>query len=188
MAALAVLGLGAASAPAQPDRAAASSGKKAPRAENAVGEYSGVDPGEAAPPRGLRHRGKRPTITWIGFVPRSPGAARVFVQLTRQTSFDQKVEKGALVVTIDGAHLLERNTGRPLDTRFFDTPLARVVPKRFHRHHHSGVELTLAFKTPADAAQAQAHMDTGKDGMTYLFLDVGGGGGEVAPGSDDAGG
>ena len=181
MAALAIVGAGGASAvagapahPAQAQRSGRTAGS--PRAQDPVGEYSGVAPGEAAPPRGLRHRGRSPIITWIGFVPHAPGSARVFVQLTRQASFDQKVDKGSLVVTIDGARLLEHNTGRPLDTRFFDTPLARVVPKRFHRHHHSGVELTLVFKTPADAAQAQAHMDTGKDGMTYLFLDVGGGG------------
>lgn len=143
-----------------------------------VGEYSGVEPGDGAPAGVKRRRGRYPLITWIGFQPHEGRGARLFVQVDRELSFRQEVDGSALHVVLEGARVAHRNTRRHLDMRFFDTALARVdlkPPQRKPgaRRRVQGLELVIQFKEPADAREATATLSTGKDGMTYLMVEIG---------------
>ena len=141
-------------------------------------EYKGVVPGgevEVRSPKRLRAN----RVTWIGFQPRTDGAARLFVQLTGEPSYSQALQDGALVVKIEGVRLHTSSVGRRLDTRFFDTALAQVTTRRVHKRRARkdrpaqtrGVELRIEFKNPADAREAEAALRTEEDGFHYLYLD-----------------
>lgn len=146
------------------------------------GVYGGVQPGKPVPgvyknKRPIKNRARRKNrVTWVGFQPRENGRARVFVQLTSDVGYTQRVEGDTLIVGLEGARFGSRNARRFLDTRFFDTALARVdadrARRRKGRRRARGVEIRIKFKNPADAAQASASMATNQaDGYTYLFLD-----------------
>jgi hypothetical protein len=158
----------------------------APSATNPVGAYSGAKPGEGAPPGVKARRGKFPLVTWVGFQPQDGGGARVFVQLDRETTYQQEVSGGVLHVVIDNARHANRNARRQLDTRFFQTGIERISTEASRRRkgakrRSSGVELTIRFKNPADVHEASASMSGGKDGMSYLILEFGAPSGGVAP-------
>lgn len=154
--------------------------RAAPLQVHRLGVYSGVQPQVAGSDRegqaGAKKRRRRPgRITWVGFQAQGDGGARVFLQLTSEVPYEQRVEKGRLVVHLDGARLGNRNARRFLDTRFFDTALARIDADavRRRRGRKAGVDLEIRFKSPADAAEAQASMTTSEiDGYTYLFLEI----------------
>lgn len=153
---------------------------------NQVGEYSGVEPGEGAPPGGRPRRGKYPLVTWIGFQPQEGGSSRVFIQLDRDVSHQETVRGGALVVTLPGARYANRNARRFLDTRFFDSAVERITtqPVRRKKGSRAGVEIAIRFKNAADARAVAPTLSTGKDGMTYIMFEIPAGSG--APASSPA--
>lgn len=144
------------------------------------GEYGGVVPGKDghAQAKKGKKRPSTPTISWVGFQQLDAGSARVFAQFTAAASptFTQSVVGDELVVDIPSVTLNLRNNARPLDTKYFDTRIARVEAKRVgaggrgKTRHAAGVELHIKFKqgTPA---QADGKIETGADGNTYLYLD-----------------
>jgi hypothetical protein len=140
---------------------------------NRRGEYGGVQPGvESGAKNGERKPAARPRrkniITWVGFQPQADGGSRVFLQLTSEVPFTQSISRGRLVIRLRGARLGNSNATRFLDTRFFDTALARVDADRRRR----GVEVVIEFKSPADLAEGSASMTTSQvDGYTYLFIE-----------------
>jgi len=166
--------LAAAVALAAPARAEQGTVATGPGATNPVGEYSGVEPGEGAASGPVRRIGRHPRITWIGFQVREGGTALVFVQLDREVTTRQSVENGALVITLEGAVYADRNARRPLDTRFFDTAVAGIssAPAR-RKGRRRGVALAIRFKDPAAARELTPQITTGKDGYTYLLVEVG---------------
>lgn len=141
---------------------------------HAEGEYGGVQPGEAKKPEPGK-KAKRPppkgTLSWIGFETKD-GSSVVFLQSVAEFQVAQRVENGALVLTLGGLSKLGHNTWRPIDTRFFETPIARIMAKTKGRR----VELRIAFKNAKDAAHAQVRTSTGPDGMYYAHLTFTGGG------------
>ncbi len=138
------------------------------------GEYGGVVPGKVGDQRRKAPKTRRTVLTWIGFQNRGAGS-RLFVQLTRDADFDQEVVGDKLVVTIPGARFGSRNARRRLDTRFFETSLRQVVPKRARRKgkRKAGVALHISFKNPSDARSASAQLSREQDGYYYLYLDFG---------------
>lgn len=145
---------------------------------NPVGEYSGVEPGEGAP-KGVRRRGKRPRVTWVGFVPGQGGSSRAFVQVDREAAYRQEIRKDKLVVLIEGAVFADRNNRRRMDTRFFDTAISHIVPSaQRSKRRDRGVEIAFHFKNPADLSEAALSTTTGKDGFTYVIAEFGAGSGE----------
>jgi hypothetical protein len=141
-----------------------------PAAAHAEGDYGGVVPGKPRKSGFKPGKGKRPIVSWIGHVPRGSGS-RLFVQLTKSTDHAQQVVGRELVVTIRGARFGSSNERRRLDTRFFPTSVAQVVP----RAARGGVALHIQFKNPADAATAPAQLSQEQDGYYYLYLDFGAG-------------
>ena len=155
---------------------------------NRRGEYGGVQPNvEKGAKNGERKPAARPRrkniITWVGFQPQADGGSRVFLQLTSEVPFTQSISRGRLLISLRGARLGNSNANRFLDTRFFDTALARVDADRRRR----GVELAIEFKNPADLAEASATMTTSQvDGYTYLFVEFPPPSGGAAGTRDDA--
>ena len=158
------------------------------------GVYGGVQPGKPVAKvykkkRPVKNRSRRKNrVTWVGFQPQDNGTSRVFVQLTSDVGYTQRVENSTLIVSLEGARFGSRNAQRFLDTRFFDTAVARVDARRARRGKGKrrrraarGIELTVQFKNPADAAEASASMAKNEaDGYTYLFLDFGKPSGDAA--------
>lgn len=103
-----------------------------------VGEYAGVEPGEAQPPPALgrvarrRARPPRPSsiLTWPGFTPQPDGGSRFFVQTTDPVMPEVSVEAGRVVLLFRNTRIHLRNSARWLETRFFDTPVARARLER----------------------------------------------------------
>ena len=133
------------------------------------GAYGGVQPGhkpekpKRPPPKG--------TLTWVGFEPKN-GTSEVFLQSVAAFDVSQRVDKGVVIVTVSGLTRLGQNTWRPIDTRFFDTPIARITAAKKGR----GLEVRIAFKNAKDAQQATVRGATEADGMFYEYLDFAGGG------------
>jgi len=139
------------------------------------GEYGGVQPGQThkAEP-GAKPRPKRPpakgTLSWIGFEPKN-GTSEIFFQSVAPFDVSQHVDKGVLVVDL-ALTRLGQNTWRPIDTRFFDTPIARITAKKGRK----GVEVRIAFKNAKDAKEGALRTATEADGFYYAYLDFAGGG------------
>jgi hypothetical protein len=149
------------------------------------GEYGGVTPGQATaatpaptPPKARRARRPPPKdqLTWIGFEAKD-GSGQLFFQAPASFNVVQRVDKGQLVLVLEGLHRQVANTRRPLDTRYFDVPIARVTarPTGAGRGHRAGIEVRIAFKNAKDAHEASVRTATEADGMFYAYLDVAGG-------------
>jgi hypothetical protein len=156
-----------------------------PKAE---GEYSGVSPGEPAKAPEAKKKGKKVapgTLTWIGFSAEN-GGAELFFQASSRFAASQRVEGNTLIVELDGITRMGPNTRRPLDTRFFDTSVARVTAKAVRARRgtkkqparKAGVEVRIAFKSGA-AREGSLRTGTEGDGFT-VYLDLSPGAGNVS--------
>ncbi len=139
--------------------------------------YQGAAPGDGPTAGRKPHHGRTPMVTWLGFQPQQGGGARVFVQLDREVPHAQLVHEGTLIVSLTGARAAHHNNRRFLDTRFFDTTVERVSiePARRRpgqRRSARGLELVIRFKNAAQAREVTADMSRGKDGFTYLIIDL----------------
>jgi hypothetical protein len=144
-----------------------------PKGPNPEGEYGGVQPGQPTKkPEGKKAKKPPPkgTLSWIGFETKN-GGSDVFFQSVAQFSVSQRVDQGTVVVTLNGLSKLGHNTWRPIDTRFFDTPIARIAAKKKGRT----IEVRIAFKNAKDAAQGTMRTATEADGMYYAYLSFAGG-------------
>src|SRR5262245_24868237 len=144
------------------------------------GEYGGVQPGQSKKLESGKKPKKPPpkgTLSWIGFEVKDAGSD-VFLQSVASFEVSQKVEGGVVVVTLSGLNRLGHNIWRPIDTRFFETPVSRIVARKKGK----GVEVRIAFKNGKNAAPASVHTGNEADGMYYAHLTFAGGG---APAKDD---
>lgn len=145
---------------------------------NAEGEYGGVQPGQAKKPEPTKKPRRPPpkgTLSWIGFETKD-GGSEVFFQSAAPFQVSQRVSQGAVVITLSGLTRLGHNTWRPIDTRFFDTPIAGITARKKGRT----VEVRVAFKTAKEAAQGTVRTATEADGMYYAYVTFAGGGGSGA--------
>jgi hypothetical protein len=152
-----------------------------PKGPSSEGEYGGVQPGQAKKPEPAKKAKKPPpkgTLSWVGFESKD-GSSEVFFQSVAPFELSQKVENGSVVVTLSGLTKLGHNTWRPIDTRFFDTPIARVSAKKKGK----GIEVRIAFKNAKDAAQGTVRTATEADGMYYAYLSFAGGSPAATPSS-----
>jgi hypothetical protein len=73
-----------------------------------------------------------PTSTALmpGFEMLPDGSTRLFVELSKPTSFDAKPSRGSVTYVLKEAHVDRRNNQNPLVTVHFNTPVtsARLVP------------------------------------------------------------
>ena len=136
---------------------------------NAEGDYSGVAPGLNQDAR------KRPkqtvskgSLSWLGFVSKN-GGAEVFFQSAAAFEIDQRVDGGVLSVRLRGLSKQVANTRRPIDTRFFDNPLARIVAKVV-KGKAPGIDVRITFKNAKDAKVGTVRTATEADGFFYVYL------------------
>ncbi|MEZ4359301.1 MAG: hypothetical protein R3B48_03910 [Kofleriaceae bacterium] len=150
------------------------------------GEYTGVVPGQAPESGKPRRAIKKGTLSWIGFVAKD-GGAEVFFQSPAAFELSQRMEGPTLVVHLAGLTRQVANTRRPVDTRFFDNPLARITAKAVRRtkKRGRGIEVRISFKNPKDAKEATVRTATEADGFFYAYLSFPEGA-EPAPKADDA--
>lgn len=165
----------------------------APRKE---GEYGGVRPGQR--PRAQEGKAARPprpgTVSWLGFSAQGQ-TATVWVQAAGELAWAQRVEGRTLIVSFDGVKALARNVVRPIDTRYFDGPVARVSmgkvkARKAHKGQparRAGVELRIEFENASEAREAAARTAVEADGLWYLYLEVSGAGEAARGGSPDRG-
>jgi hypothetical protein len=144
------------------------------------GAYGGVRPGVLPKnPSGRPVKGARPgTLTWVGFQP-DGGVARIFLQSAGEVRATQRIEGKAIVLHLEGVRRLARNVRRPLDARFFDTPVARIGVKKVGARkgragrpaRRAGYEVTITLKQGA-AREVPIRSAVEADGMHYLYVDV----------------
>jgi hypothetical protein len=138
------------------------------------GEYTGVVPGKVPEASGGKPEKRRAvgkaTLSWLGFAAKD-GGAEVFFQSPTKFEVNQRMEGQVLVVQLAGLTRQVTNTRRPVDTRFFDNPLARITaqPKRTGKRGRA-IEVRVVFKNPKDARQGAVRTTTEADGLFYAYL------------------
>lgn len=141
-------------------------GKVGPRKTRpgARGAYSGVTPGlPALPPLHLSARARaRCTLTWTGFQ-LLPNGSRVFLQSTQRVATTQASTAGLWTIRLPGCRVLTYNALRPLDTRFFDTPILSV---RLRKRRRRPAALRVRLRRPATPRIRWVRMQ----GVYYLFV------------------
>jgi hypothetical protein len=148
--------------------------------EHREGEYGGVVPGQKREPSEQPARPRRPppkgTLAWIGFEAKD-GGAQIFLQSVAPFQVQQHLEGATLVVHLSLLQL-GPNTGRPIDTRFFDNPLAGLVARsvaatratKTRPARGRGIDVRITFKDPRSAREGALRTTTEADGMFYAYL------------------
>jgi hypothetical protein len=151
------------------------------------GEYTGVIPGQVSEGKKPRRAPAKGTLSWIGFRAKD-GGAELFFQSPGKFEVSQQLDGRVLVVHLAGLSRQVANTRRPIDTRFFDNPLARVTSHAARRgkHQKGGIDIRVAFKNPKDSRQGTLRTTTEADGLFYAYLSFPEGA-EPSPAPDDAG-
>jgi len=89
--------------------------------------YGGVVPGSEAMPENLPAApGQGALLTWPGFQMLPGGGSRVFVQTSSEVTPELKRDGDDWHVVLKGVALPPGNTRRPLDTKYFNTPVSSV--------------------------------------------------------------
>lgn len=164
-----------------------------PRGPHKEGDYGGVVPGQPqrvdTPTKGKPRRpAAKGTLSWIGFEAKD-GGSQIFLQSIAPFEVSQRLDGATLVVHLTGVSRLGHNVWRPIDTRFFDTPVARVVARQVgaahatktQPAHGAGIEVRVAFKTAKDAHEGTLRTATEPDGLYYVYLGFGAASGSKDP-------
>lgn len=150
-------------------------------APHGEGDYGGVVPGQTKKAEPAKGKPKRPppkgTLSWIGFEAKN-GSAEIFLQSPGPFEVAQHIEGSTLVLDLSGVSKLGQNTWRPIDTHFFDNPLARITAKRVgaaragkdHPAHGAGIELRVTFKDPKGVKEGAVRTATEPDGYYYAYV------------------
>lgn len=134
-----------------------------PKETHHEGDYGGVKAGQSG--KAVKH-GKPGTLTWVGFSAEG-GTGHVFLQSTSDFSYTQAASGKVLVVKLTGVKRFGRQVRRPLDTRFFESPVVRITVKKLKK---GAAEVRILFK--GDAHEAAVRTATEADGFHYIYLDV----------------
>jgi hypothetical protein len=115
----------------------------------------------ARPSRPLTNK---PDAILPGFETLADGTTRLFVQLTRPVTYEQKAAKGSLTYVLKGAYVDKRNNFNPLVTVHFNTPVtsARLVP------HGPDLWFVVDLRAPVTPTVA---LDATKEGGSMLRID-----------------
>jgi hypothetical protein len=100
-------------------------------APNPIGFYSGVSvEGNQVPPNPAPKLGTKPALlTWTGFE-RTDSGSQVFFQLSGDATYTTKRRGNIITIRLRRTKVNVRNNKRPLDLRFFKTPVQSVRVRR----------------------------------------------------------
>lgn len=131
-----------------------------------VGQYAGVTPGAGTPPRAGAVARARPAklLTWPGFQAQPGGASRFFLQVSAPVETQVRTSAGRVEVVLKNVRGHLRNTFRPLDTRFFQTPVRRAKVERRRN------DLVLVFDLRAEATPTVTSAP-GEAGFHFVYVD-----------------
>jgi hypothetical protein len=133
---------------------------------HAAGTYTGVAPGGTLAKDVPASVTKTPaTITWPGFQMRADGTSRVFIQSTTPLSTQPSAAPGKFMVNLPGAHVLSGTNRLPLETRYFNTPVTRVMLNT----NREGAQLILEMR--ADVTP-QLSSERGSSGYYFTYIDL----------------
>jgi len=132
---------------------------------NAMGSYAGVKAGGEQLPAIPATPGATPAaITWPGFQMQPDGGSRVFLQAT--TSIATQAHSDGKTFTLDlGNALIAGDTNAlPLDTRFFNTPVTRIVLERVKGR----LSLVLQLRAPVTPTVTTERVASG---FHFIYVD-----------------
>ncbi len=139
---------------------------------SAGGPYEGVAPGTSnTPPRhaAVRRneaRGEAKAIlSWVGFEALPSGGSRFFLQTSRSVPYTTVASDGQFVVVLPSSRVHLRNTRRPIDTRFFNTPVRSARVERRGRN-----DLAVVFSLRAAATPTLSTAE-GANGYHFVYVD-----------------
>jgi AMIN domain len=104
------------------------------------------------------HPAGRTAITGIGFRPQSGG--EVLVRSDRPVEYEVSSAETSVLIHLRSARIPLQNNRRPLDTRFFDGPIQRVVPLEVP----SGTDIRIELRQ-----QAEVHLEQSGPLLTVSF-------------------
>jgi len=134
----------------------------------ATAPYAGVVPGTGnLPPRAPTPGGSL-LMTWPGFQQRPDGASRFFLQTTAQVQVEQRNEQDRFVLVMRNTGLHLRNNRRPLETRYFNTPVRQASIERRGRD----LAFVLDLRAPVTPVVSQEVAQTGYN-FVYIELPAG---------------
>jgi hypothetical protein len=129
------------------------------------GAYEGVASNNSNPPAVKVAAGTMPPqVTWPGFEIIAQGRSRVFVQLTSRVETDVQSGPNQVVLVLKNARIAGRNNRRPLETRFFNTPVARAYLKK------RGTDTLLMLELRSNALPVVSSQQA-SSGYFFVFLD-----------------
>lgn len=102
-------------------------------------------------------------VVWTGFQMSGDGS-RVFLQATNDVEVSVAGTTNGLTLTVHACRLALRNGGRPMDTRFFQTPVKSIALQQWKKD----VLLFIALKEPVDVVPRK---ESGPNGSQFWVLD-----------------
>ena len=96
---------------------------------------------------------------------RPDGSSRVFVQSSAQLEPELKSAEGKILVHLPGARIAAQTNRLPLETRFFNTPVAKVSLSV----DRTGATLVLDMRAPVTP---QITSERGSTGYYFTFIDL----------------
>lgn len=135
-------------------------------AQQAPGDYQGVVPGSTHQPTHLNvSPGASPlSIAWPGFQPRADGTSRFFLETTSTPRWEVRKSGRTLTIVLQAAQIADgQQSMRPLETRFFSTPVTRAYLRRVRSEVHFVLEMR-ADVNPVITSE------TGANGFAFLFV------------------
>ena len=136
--------------------------------QGAAAGYAGVTPGTGNLPPRAPSPGGNLLMTWPGFQQRPDGASRFFLQTTAAVQIEQREEQGRFVVILKNTGLHLRNNRRPLETRYFNTPVSKAGIERRGRDLAFVLELRGGV-TPV------VSQEVASNGYNFIYLEFPGG-------------
>jgi len=90
--------------------------------------------------------------------------SRVFLQFTQAVQYTVAETPREVVVTIKRARIYKRNNARPVNTRYFATPVLKVQA----RQRGKDIKVRIALRK---AAKPEAKLEAAEGGYQFLMLD-----------------
>jgi len=100
-----------------------------------------------------------------GFRLTKDGGSEIVIQTSAEVTLEERSTDGASVFVVKNCRVQRSNDRRPLDTRFFDSPVTGVTLKE----HGGDLEISVALR---GAATATPRKERGPGNSWYWILDV----------------